>query len=101
MMVLLITWMLTMNLVLSATYQANLLTFFFLPFTSEPIDTLEGLHRRMSSSNFTLTVTDGSSSHGILSTGSGVYGQMWNIMQERGDWLISSVEDGLVGLTLK
>ncbi len=41
-------------------------------------------------------VTDGSSSFGIISTGGGIYNELWTMMQEKNDWLIPSVKAGLL-----
>ena len=112
-------WMLTFNWVLIPSYQGTLLSFFSIPFTQKPIDTLDELRLEMQlhnkslgkqdsfrrrvkglvislqSSFYYVGVTDGSSSFGIISTGGGIYQEIWKQMQSKGDWEISSVKKGL------
>ena len=40
-------------------------------------------------------MTVGSSSYGVLATGGGIYGDLWQEMQIQDNWLISSVSAGL------
>ncbi len=88
-------WMMGFSWVLVPSYQGTLLSFIFIPFRHRPVDTLEELRGAMESSNMSLGVTDGSSSHGILVTGGGVYKEIWDILKERENWEISSVKSGL------
>ncbi len=86
--------------VLSPSYSGSLLSFFSIPFTQTPLDSLEALRKVMLEGNFSLGntlcrrkswttyvdtplptgVTDGSSSFGIISTGGRIYADIWSIM---------------------
>eukprot|EP00094_Tigriopus_californicus_P013921 TCALIF_13474-PA protein Name:"Protein of unknown function" AED:0.16 eAED:0.18 QI:0/-1/0/1/-1/1/1/0/163 len=41
-------------------------------------------------------VTAGSSSFEIISTGGGIYNDLWREMEQQGNWLIPSVQEGLL-----
>ncbi len=88
-------WMMACSWVLSPSYQGTLLSFFFFPFTQTPMDSLGELRTAMRTANVSLGVTEGSSSHGVISTGGGIYADIWGLMQRKGDWEIDSVESGL------
>ncbi len=94
-LVVMMFWMMMFSWVLVPSYQGTLLSFFSSPFTTLPLDSLEELHSAMANLNKSLGVTRGSSSFGVISTGGGIYNQLWGIMQEKGDWAIPSVSQGL------
>ncbi len=86
-------WMMLCSTVLTPSYRGALLSFFYTPFTEKPMDSLSQLSQALDG-NFTLAVTFGSSSYGIISTGDGIYNTIWQKMQKT-DWEIYSVGKGL------
>jgi len=40
-------------------------------------------------------VKPGSSSYGVISSGGGIYNELWQIMQQKGDWEVKSVDHGM------
>lgn len=88
-------WLVMCSLVMAPSYRGALLSFFYSPFQLPPINTLNDLHKAMAVDNFTLGVTFGSSSYGIISTGDGIYSKLWDIMERKGNWKINSVSAGM------
>ena len=86
-------WMLLCTMVLVPSYRGTLLSFFYTPFKEKPMDTLAQLNKAMEG-NFTLGLVNQSSSHGIVTTGGGIYDEIWAKMQ-RTQWLIPQVRKGL------
>ncbi|KAL1512813.1 hypothetical protein ABEB36_002337 [Hypothenemus hampei] len=82
--------------VITDMYSANLTSLLARPGREKAINNLYQLRNVMKSKDFKLFVERHSPSFGLLENGTGIYGQIWELMEQRqSKYVVESVEEGV------
>ncbi|XP_066259672.1 ionotropic receptor 40a-like isoform X2 [Euwallacea similis] len=82
--------------IITDMYSANLTSLLARPGREKAITNLYQLKNVMESTNFELFIEKHSPSFGLIENGSGIYGQIWDIMQRsQNKYVVESVEEGV------
>ncbi|XP_066137961.1 ionotropic receptor 40a [Euwallacea fornicatus] len=82
--------------VITDMYSANLTSLLARPGREKAITNLYQLKNVMESTNFKLFIEKHSPSFGLIENGSGIYGEIWDIMQRsQSKYVVESVEEGV------
>ncbi|XP_023310509.1 ionotropic receptor 40a [Anoplophora glabripennis] len=83
--------------VITDMYSANLTSLLARPGRERAVNNLYQLEKAMESRGYSLFVESHSSSYGLLENGTGIYGNLWDLMKRNqgGNVLVQSVEEGV------